>query len=197
MTRDTDASAAARRDRSVEQYILALERGDFDAVATILAAAGSDPELDRLLVEVDGALHDEARLTTRAEDAKTVRQLLMRHLPSAFVEPETGPPSVGDVAARLQSDHASGQQPLLLGDLTANNQVLGNHTVVAGRLTPQTIRQITAPLGVQASDRYWKLFHQAAVELALARTGRATHQAAARPRSPRRKDALGPASEEP
>lgn len=196
MMRDADASAAARRDRSVERYILALERGDFDAVAAILDEAAMDPELDRLLAEVDAALHAEAGLTIRADDAKTVRALLFRHLPSAFVEPETGPPTVGDVAARLRADHASGQQPLLPGDLSANDQLLGNRTVLAGRLTPRVIRQLTAPLGVQASDRYWELFRRAAVELGIAREGAGYHQAAARPRSPRRRSAPRPTSEE-
>src|SRR4051794_32179313 len=124
MTHDASLDAAARRDQQVERYILALDRGDFDTVAAILAAAEADPELDRLLVEVDGALHAEAHLTTRTKDKKTVRALLWKHLPSANLEAETGPPTVGDVAARLQADHASGQHLLLPGDLHANAELL-------------------------------------------------------------------------
>jgi hypothetical protein len=195
VTHDAYLSAAQRRDQQVERYILALDRGDFDTVTVILAAAEADPELDQLLVEVDGALHAEAQLTTRTEDAKTVRVLLRKHLPSAFAEPETGPPTVGDVAARLQADHASGRLPLLPGDLHANAQLLGRTVLLTGRLTPRTIRQATEPLGVQASDRYWELFRRAAGELALARAG-AVHQAAARPHSSRRRRPADQGSEE-
>jgi hypothetical protein len=195
MTHDAHLSAAQRRDQQVERYILALDRGDFDAVAAILAAAETDPELDRLLVEVDAALHAEAGLTTRTEDAKTVRTLLRKHLPSAFAEPETGPPTVGQVATRLQADHDSGKHVLLPGDLHANAQLLGQTIPLTGRLTPRTIRQATEPLGVQASDRYWELFRRAAGELALTRAG-AVHQAAARPRSSRRRRPAGQGSEE-
>src|SRR4051812_17786166 len=99
MTHDAHLSAALRRDQQVQRYILALDRGDLEAATEILKAAETDPELDLLLVEADAELHAEARLTTRTEDAKTVRTLLRKHLPSAFAEPDTGPPTVGDVAA--------------------------------------------------------------------------------------------------
>lgn len=197
MTHDASLSPAERRDQQVERYVLALDRGDFDTVTAILAAAETDPELDGLLVEVDGALHTEARLTTRAEDAKTVRALLRKHLPSAFSEPETGPPTVDQVVTRLQSEHDSGHQPLLPGDLAANGALRGNTTLLTGRLTPRTVRQTMTQFDVQASDRYWKLFHQAAVELALSRESSGHYQVAARPRVPRRRPPGGVRKGEP
>lgn len=195
MTHDGNPDAAVRRDRQVERYILALDRGDFDTVAAILAAAENDPDLDRLLVEVDGALHAEAQLTTQAEDERTVRTLLRKHLTSAFAEPETGPPTVGDVAARLQADHAAGRQLLLAGDLVANDQLLGNRTALAGRINARLVKQIAEDLGVDASLTYWECFRRAAVVLAMTRDTGAIHLAAARQRSPRKPRNAAPSAE--
>ena len=195
MTHDESLDTAARRDQQVERYILALDRGDLDAVAAILAAADADAELDRLLVEVDGALHAESQLTTRAEDSKTVRTLLRKHLTSAFAEPETGPPTVGDVAARLQADHAAGRQLLLAGDLVANDQLLGNRTALAGRINARLVKQIAADLGVDASLTFWECFRRAAVVMAMTRDTGAIHLAAARNRLPGKPRNAAPSAE--
>ncbi len=46
MTHETDVEAAARRDQQVERYILALDRGDFATVTTILEAAQASGLVD-------------------------------------------------------------------------------------------------------------------------------------------------------
>ena len=74
--------------------------------------------------------------------------------------------------------------------------LLRQPTVLAGRLTPRTIKQLVSPLGVQASDRYWELFRRAAVELAMIRESGEQHQAAARPRTPRQPGATGSDAEQ-
>lgn len=196
MTPNSNADVAARRERLIEQYILALDAADFDTVAQILHEAETDSELDRLLVEVDAALHAEANLPTLSEDAREVRVLLRRNLPSAFLEPETSPPTVGDVAARLQAEHAAGKQLILAGDLHANDELLGNRSVLTIRMTRPAIREFAGTLGVQASERYWERFRRAAIELAMARDQGAPQQAAARPRSPRRRGSTYPTSEQ-
>lgn len=185
MTQRNDATTAARRDASVERYIRALDAADFDTVAAVLTEAATDPVLAQLIQEVDEALHTEANLPTFNEHTRQVRLILRQTLHSAFLEPASGPPTVGDVAVRLQSEHDSGHQPLLSGDLSANQALLGQTVRLTGRLTPRTIRDLTAPFGVQASDRYWELFRRAAGELRMIRTANARYQTAARPRTPR------------
>jgi hypothetical protein len=49
------------RDLLALRYLDALDAGDLEAVAEIWEVAGRDPELERLLAEVDGALYVEAR----------------------------------------------------------------------------------------------------------------------------------------
>jgi hypothetical protein len=182
MKHDESLDAATRRDQQVERYILALDRGDFEAVAEILAAAESDPELDRLLVDVDGALHAEAHLTTRAEDAQKVRTLLWKHLPSANLEAESGPITVGDVASRLQDQHAMGKQLLRGADVIANERLHGNRTPLTEKLNARYIKQLADSLDIEASPMYWESFRRAAVVLAMARDAGAVQLAAARQR---------------
>jgi hypothetical protein len=182
MTHDESLDAVTRRDRQVERYILALDHGDFEAVAAILAAAEADPELDRLLVEVDGALHAEAHLTTRADDQRAVRALLWKHLPSASSEAETGPITVGDVAARLRDQHVMGKQLLRGADIAANERLHGNRTPLTEKLNARYIKQLAAKLDVDASPMYWESFRRAAVVIAMARDAGAAQLAAARQR---------------
>jgi hypothetical protein len=178
--RDDDA----RRQQVVETYVRALDHGDFDTVAAVLADAVADPDLDRLLVEVDAELQKEAGLPTPVERARTVRGLLLRHLSSAFPEAQSGPLRVGDVAARLKADHAAGRHLLLQADHAANEQLLTNRTTLDGPMTARTIRAVAAGLPIQASDRFWELFRRAGLALVMARTTGSSHLAAAREREP-------------
>lgn len=186
MTGTSQRDDEARRQQIVERYVSALDRGDFDTVAAVLMDAVADPDLDRLLVEVDAELHQDAGLPAPVEQARAVRSLLLRHLPGAFAEPESGPPRVGDVAARLQADHAIGRQPLLPGDLAANERLLVDRTSLDGPMTARTVRQVAATLPVQASDRYWELFRRAGLALLMARSTGSNHLAAARSWEPER-----------
>jgi hypothetical protein len=176
---------AARRELAVEAYIRGLDQGDMAAVGRVLAQAIDDPELDRLLVEVDAELYREANLPTIAEQGQTVRTLLLRHLPSAFIEPETAPPTVGEVAVRLQADHDSGRQLLLAGDVEVNRSLLADQTVLNGPLTARGIDELAIALRVQASARYWERFRRALGSLVMARQAASTYLAAARSRQPR------------
>jgi hypothetical protein len=47
------------RDLLVDRYLLALIQGDIDDVASVLASALDDPELDRLITEMNAALDEE------------------------------------------------------------------------------------------------------------------------------------------
>ncbi len=94
------------RDRALHRYIAAMERGDADGVAAILEMALDDPELDRLISEVNEAYEEEEGLTPTARDAELVRDLLHKHFASAFEneEVETAPLEVRQVANLLERD---------------------------------------------------------------------------------------------
>lgn len=173
-------------DASVERYILALDAADFETVAAILTEATADPALAQLLAEVDEALYAEASLATRQEQKVVVRTLLLQHLPSAFPEHETGPLTIGGVAAWLEAEHAAGRQLLLTGDRSANDALLGNRAALPGRPNQRLSRQVAEATGVQASRHYWERFRQAAVELSMARDQGSIQLAAARRRTPKR-----------
>lgn len=188
--RDDDA----RRQRAVETYVRALDHGDFDTVAAVLADAVRDPDLDRLLVEVDAELHQEAGLLAPVERVWAERNPVLRHLSSAFLEADrseadngpadSGLPRVGDVAARLKADHAAGRHLLMPADRAANEQLLTDRTTLDGPMTARTIRRVATALPVQASDRYWELFRRAGLALVMARTSGSSYLAAARDREP-------------
>jgi hypothetical protein len=198
MTQHTAAhDDEVRRNASVERYILALDAADFAAVAAVFAEAETDPALDHLLAEVDEALHAESNLPTSQEDAQKVRLLLARHHPNVFTGPETGPPTVGDVAAKLQAEHDAKSYVLLAGDLSANTRLFGNRTPLPSRPVPRLLRQIADATGVQASDLYWQRFRDAALVLTMARESGGIQLAAARERSERKPGQPTPPAEQP
>lgn len=168
-----------RRELAVARYVDALDRGDFAAVAAVLAEAAADPELDRRLVGVNAALHEEAGLPTFEEHAQTVRQLLWQHLPSAVDEPPAAPPlTVGVVAARIQGERAG--QALSPSDRMANLRLASDETVLSGPFTPAVVARLATALGVEASERYWELFRRTAATLAIGRQRGEVALAAAR-----------------
>src|SRR5713226_6101666 len=73
---------------AIYRYVLAFDRSDLDTLEEILRQAEADPELDRQLASVDTVLHAEAGLQPVEEQARTVRQLLIRHMPTATAESE-------------------------------------------------------------------------------------------------------------
>ncbi len=166
----------AQREKMLLRYIRALDEGDMDGVALILEAALADPELDRLLTEVDRGLAEEEGLTPLAVDAQLVRDLARKHFQSAFVEDAAEPPlTVGDVAARLQADNR-----VPSADQAANRRLLHSAVVVPDWLTGRRIRDLANELGVTASERFWRLFRDTAIALGMGRSQSQAWLAAAR-----------------
>ncbi|MGI8549443.1 MAG: hypothetical protein ACR2PL_01415 [Dehalococcoidia bacterium] len=112
----------------------------------------------------------ESEDSEASEPARTVRSLLHKHVPSGFPELDstTTPLTVGDVAARLQSDHAAGR-PIPSVDRLTNQRLLRNGIAVSRPVTAAVVAQLKELLHVEGSDRYWEVFRQAAVKLGMAR----------------------------
>jgi hypothetical protein len=189
----TRRDAEPARELALQRYLEAFDRGDLDALAEALAFAERDPELDRRITGVNAALHAEAGLQPAAEQAQTVRRLLLRHLPSGLERPAPveAPLTVGDVAARLQAEEAAAGLALVT-DREANRRLLTDATPVPQPLTERALMALVEQAGVGGSARYWELFRRAAIRLAVTRQRGQTELAAARRQTPRPHRSLPP-----
>jgi hypothetical protein len=167
----------ALREKMIHRYIQALDRGDIDGVAAVLETALDDPELDRVIAEINFALQEEEQLTPTAADAQLVRGLLRKHLPSAFYadEPDEKPLTVGDVAARLQADRR-----VPPADQEVNRLLLSSSVTLPTWLSAQAISRLITELGITASDRFLRAFRDTAIMLGMGHSHNQAQLAAAR-----------------
>jgi hypothetical protein len=161
-------------------YLDALGARNFDALAQLWKRAETDPELDRLLCEINQGVLEEGGLRPQwLEYKQTVVAALQRHLPSAFGQ-DTAPATltIGDVAVRIAANDRlmGGLSP---ADRQANGRLQQDCTPLPAQLGMNDLLQLTARVPVAASARYWREFQQVAV-LALMSRGQAAAKAAAR-----------------
>jgi DNA-binding phage protein len=155
------------REAAIHRYILALDQGDMEGVAQILEAALDDPELERLITEINLAYQEEEQITPIATDAQLVRDLLHKHFKSAFETEEVDfmPLTVGEVAARLQADRR-----VLPADQEANRILISSSVPLPKWLSLQAVKELAAQLGVKTSDRFWRTFRDTAIMLSMGRS---------------------------
>jgi len=136
-----------------------------------------DPELDRIITEIDLAYQEEEELTPMVQDAQLVRDLIRKHLPSAFEAEETDdkPLTVGEVAARLKAD-----RKVSTADEETNRLLLASSTPVPAWLSGKAIKKLAEELGITASQRFWQAFKETAILLNIGRTYSQTQLLAAR-----------------
>lgn len=163
MTIQTAENDFAKLERAVERYVCALDEGDLDTVSAVLNEALENPELDRVITEINFAMQDEEGLAPLSSAANLVRELVRRHFHSAFgVEDDLSPLTVGEVAARLQVERT-----VPTADQPVNSALLGNPTQMPSRPGVKEIRQLAADLGVTASEKYWRVFRDTAIMLGM------------------------------
>jgi hypothetical protein len=170
----------AERSRELVEieYVAALERGDFEAIAAILEEAFADPELDRRIVSIDLVLHAEAGLQAPEEQARVIRELLIRHLPSAIPETEESVAlTIGMVAVRLAEEARGSLSP---ADRLANLHLIERTDSLESPVTSEVVARLSAATDVTASQRYWEQFRRMAAKLAIARQHGEVELAAAR-----------------
>lgn len=175
---DQDAHA---REKTLLRYGVAIEEGDFDAISAALAAAERDPILERQLTEMNAVYQAEYETETQSEDAATVRGLLTRHLSAALTMDLADPPplTVGDVAAHLQTDPALASR-LDAETLATSQRVRNEPTSLPTDLSQRNVRRFFEDLGVQTSERFRKVFRDAAILLAMGREQSMVRMAATR-----------------
>jgi hypothetical protein len=163
------------------RYLDALDAGDVNALAEWWAQAEVNPELEQVLGELtDGLAIEEGPSPSLEIDAAHVRSLLAEHLPSAAPsDADLSPLTVGDVAARLQSDSTLGGR-WSAEDRAANSRLLMDTTPVPEDLGLPHFEKWQPTLGVSASPHYWRAFRKTAVLLAMGRCQQAGELAAAR-----------------
>ncbi len=170
------------REKALYRYSGALERGDFETVATVLEQAEKDPELERMIMELNAAYTIEGEAVSVVEAGEVVRGLLREHLPSAFTSAEDvtdQPLTVSDVAARLQADAARD------GRSDRELSVIGRRLAQSNDPLPPTLSErwigrLFDEIGVEASKRFQKLFRDTAIFLSMGREQGMTRLAATR-----------------
>lgn len=175
------------RELLLDRYVLAIDSGDLEGLAAALEAAyetsREDPEIERLIAEIDRAYREEAELTPMEVDARLVREILRRCVPSAFETHEQlqKPLTVGDVASRLQA-----QGRVRPSDEEINRSLLGNTTLLPNPVTGPVVKKLAAYLGAGGSDLYWRSFRDEAITMGISRSHDQA-QLAARERRARRR----------
>jgi hypothetical protein len=175
MNRPNNHERAVLREKAIYRYVEALDRAELEIVAEVIALAIDDPELSQAIIEVNSAFQQEMQLTPLSADAEIVRTLIHEHLGSGeLAHTENLPLTVGEVAAKLKSDRRVPFTEERVNDLLLNNQ-----QPLPALLSFEATKQIGRDLGIEASDRFWRAFRDAAITLSMGR-GRESQLLAAR-----------------
>jgi hypothetical protein len=169
------------REKALFRYTSALERGDMAIVAFILEQAEQNPELEKMILEVNEIYQAEYEQAVAADDHAVIQQMIQEHLPSSQLEVDEDPPplTVGDVVGRLQSDAAVSGALKEEVHRTAS-QVARRNVPLPNQLDRRTIAQLFQELGVTVSQPFQRLFHNAAVFLSMGREQNMARLAATR-----------------
>ncbi len=175
MNRPNDHERAVLREKAIYRYVEALDRAELEIVAEVIGLAIDDPELSQAIIEVNSNFQQEMQLTPLSADAEIVRTLIHEHLGSGeLAHNENLPLTVGEVAAKLKSDRRVPFTEERVNDLLLNNQ-----QPLPALLSFEATKQIGRDLGIEASDRFWRAFRDAAITLSMGR-GRESQLLAAR-----------------
>jgi hypothetical protein len=171
MQKDMEKERRRTRELLLDRYVLALDEGDPAAAAAALddayEASIDDPEIERLINEINLAYRADAKLTPMDADAKMVRALLREHVPSAFDTHDQLKKrlTVGEVAGWLQA-----QGRVRAGDQEVNRSLLTNSTVLPLSLNAPAIKNLAIDLRVGGSQFYWRAFRDAAITIGISRS---------------------------
>lgn len=190
-----ERGARIARELAVLRYCASLDRGDFEGVASVLAAAETDEELERMLRQANEGQRAEQERAAQADSAAVVRELLQRQMPSAMetaAEDEMPPLTIAAVAGRIESEgRASREAPEVLQRLREVDEP------VPQGLSARSVRQLLERLGVQASERFLRLFRETAILLSMGRQQQRASLAATRRERRKRETSASGEDEQP
>lgn len=154
-----------RREQAIHRYVRAVDAGDLEEISAVLRQAETDAELDRLIIEINQSFAEDMGLSSEAQDAELVRLLARQHLSSAFQEDEPDAPLiVSEVAARMVSERV-----VPTADLETGRRLLAVHIPLPGWLSLAEVRKLAEKLRFPASDRFWKVFRETAIQMTMGR----------------------------
>ncbi|MCL4559885.1 MAG: hypothetical protein M1281_04615 [Chloroflexi bacterium] len=169
------------REKTISRYVKALDSSDLDEIAAVLQISETDGELDRIISEINVAYAEELGLSPISLAAEQVRDLLQQHFPSAFGEPQEIPAiTVSEVAAHLVANRM-----VAPADKETNLKLLRVHIPLPAWLSLPEIRMLGQQFGFNLSERFLKVFRDAAIQMSMGR-GQAQMTAARRKTSRRR-----------
>jgi DNA-binding phage protein len=165
-----DSRASERsivREKAIHYYVTALDEGDLEGVAIILDEALDDPELEQAIAEINLAYQEEEGIQPIADDAELVRNLLQKHLTTAFTPSSTAEEAlrIEDVAEQLQHE-----AKISSNDHAAIAKLLNCEAPLPSTLGMPAIKALSNELSVEASDRFWQLFRQKAIFMRMGRS---------------------------
>lgn len=178
------------REQAIHRYIQALEQGDMEGVAAVLETALDDPEWERIITEINLAYQEEEQITPIATDAQLIRDLIRKHLHSAFENNEDKKPlTVGNVVPEEE------EKPLTVGDVAkcleeakhvpsadqdTLRRLLSSSVPLPTSLSIRAVRQLAADLKIKASERFLNIFRDTAIMLGMGRSHSKAQLVAAR-----------------
>ena len=166
------------REKLIHKYVTSLDNGDMDGIIEVIDAACYDPELERIIHEIDLAYQEEEGVTPMTNDAELVRKLAREHLHSAF-DPLPNNPldfsiikdkknkqevTVGDVALMLKK---ADRIPKL--DRDKIDVLLENQTPIPKNSGIKDIKKLfeSLSLDVTFSDRFLDIFRVATIKISM------------------------------
>jgi hypothetical protein len=178
------------REKALYCYSLALEKSDFDAIASVLRLAEEDQILEQMLLELDEVYTAELEMAMHAEAAELVHRLLMEHFSKEFTseEEEVDIPrlTVGNVIAHLDSDNAiRGSIRQEMANVTQHLQQ--SNIVLPETLNQRSVQHLFEQIGVSVSKRFQKIFRAKAIFLSMGRAQGMAHLAVTRKQRHQRK----------
>lgn len=186
------------REKAIFRYIQALDRGNIEGLGAVLEVALNDPELERIIREINLAYQEEEQITPIVTDAQVVRDLLHQHLHSAFANEDRPLDDVENIVSTEDADlliSALGEDTLTVGDVARSLQeskdvplaerdniakLLGSSVPLPASLSIHAIRELALQLKINASDRFLDIFRDAAIMLGIGRSQSKAQLAAAR-----------------
>lgn len=188
-----------QREELLCRYDSALERGDFDVMARILQEAESDSLLERMILEFHEASLAEEDATAEQGDAEIVRQLILKCIPSGLAHQASSDPpplTVSEVIDRLRSE-GSLLTSTAQEEGSAIRQLRQSDAPLPKDLSKRSVRQLFEQMGLSLSDRFQKLFREAAIFLSMGREQQSAQMAAARRQKLSSKSESAPEEQEP
>jgi hypothetical protein len=168
------------REKTISRYVKALDSSDLDEIAAVLQIAETDSELDRIISEINLVYAEELGLSPVSLAAEKVRDLLQQHFPSSFGEPQGIPAiTVSEVAAHLVANRM-----VTPADKETSLKLLRVQIPLPAWLSLPEIRKLGQQFGFSVSERFLKVFRDAAIQMSMGR-GQA-QMTAARRKSSRR-----------